>query len=108
MDDVADFLCLRCEAFPVCFVCKEQKVFGAIENTNGAEDDPIDVDSDRDGDKRSSSPRRTDAAPAAQTAHAIAPYLIASDPAPLLFRCKRCKQACHYEHCGLSVLPGTR
>lgn len=27
----------------------------------------------------------------------------ASEEAPLFFRCLRCRQACHYEHCKLNV-----
>ncbi|CAK9780669.1 hypothetical protein CC85DRAFT_293493 [Cutaneotrichosporon oleaginosum] len=100
VDDVASFLCSRCEAFPVCFVCKERKVHGSLENTHGAADDPIDVDEDGDSQARSSSrfPRKPRHTSASQTEAESASNLIKSDPAPLLFRCKRCKQACHYEH----------
>ncbi|BEJ14072.1 hypothetical protein CspHIS471_0312460 [Cutaneotrichosporon sp. HIS471] len=108
VDDFATFLCSRCEAFPVCFVCKEQEVIGAIENTNGAEDDPIDVDNDDGGAQGSPSPQTADDASPIKAKSVLAPNLIASDPAPLLFRCKRCKQACHYEHLRSPFADGQR
>lgn len=92
MDEGATFTCSRCEAFPVCFVCEQTHVKVSRPNTPaaaddgearekakknsqpGAEDEPITIDDDEEGG------------------------LIKSAPAPLLFRCDRCKQAAHYEH----------
>lgn len=91
VDDVALFLCSRCEAYPVCFVCRDRHLLGAADHSNGAEDDPIEVDS-------GSNSVEGDDGPPSKTTPMIAPNLIRSNPAPLLFRCKRCKQACHYEH----------
>lgn len=92
IDEAAKFTCSRCEAYPVCFVCEkspikvsrpgtpepedgdgaQEKVISASQP--GAQNEPIDVDDDEGG-------------------------LIKSASAPLLFRCDRCKQAVHYEHC---------
>ncbi|GMK53689.1 hypothetical protein CspeluHIS016_0102750 [Cutaneotrichosporon spelunceum] len=96
-DEVGTFLCSRCEAFPVCFVCKEQNIGGAIENNNHSEDDLIDVDNG-DGEAQQPSSPQTKDGTSDSTKPELAPNLILSEPAPLLFRCKRCKQACHYEH----------
>lgn len=92
IDEAATFTCSRCEAYPVCFVCQKSHIKvsrpGTPESGNGdsahntvkkpsqpgEEEEPIDVDDDEGG-------------------------LIKSAPAPLLFRCDRCKQAVHYEHC---------
>lgn len=91
IDEAATFTCSRCEAYPVCFVCDKSHIKvsrpgtpeseggdGAQEKAKmpsqpGREDEPIDVGDDEGG-------------------------LVKSTPAPLLFRCDRCKQAVHYEH----------
>lgn len=91
IDEAATFTCSRCEAYPVCFVCQKSHIKVSRPATPesvdgesaqdtakkpsqpGAEGEPIDVDDDEGG-------------------------LIKSAPAPLLFRCDRCKQAVHYEH----------
>lgn len=101
--ETATFLCQRCGAYPACFVCKEESVLGSSDHHNGTHDAPIVID----GDDNGASPEKADEAPIeakepSSSTFTIAPNLIPSNPAPLLYRCKRCKQASHYEHRELS------
>lgn len=116
----ATFLCESCETTPECFVChhsrlpgeKAQKHPSTIGTTNATAngsgtDEPIVIDSDDDGSGHNSAPPRTstpDERPKSEEAYLVAdPFkpdgLRDSKPAPLVFRCFRCKLGVHYEHC---------
>lgn len=75
---------------------------GTIANGH-ASDEPIIIDGDSENED--APPQKTPAAngsktvPRISSSEPINPGLIKSAPAPLLFRCYRCKQGVHYEHC---------
>ncbi|WOO77567.1 Chromodomain-helicase-DNA-binding protein 4 [Vanrija pseudolonga] len=116
----ATFLCESCETTPECFVChhsrlpeeKAQKPHPLANGTTstmangGGTDEPIVIDSDDDaggGNSAPPPPSTPDEPPKPVNAGPVEdPFrpdgLRHSKPAPLIFRCFRCKLGVHYEH----------
>ena len=92
IDESTSFVCTRCSSDPTCFVCHKEKVKTKVQTQvpNGVEDGKADEGAveDRPDEDVAMDEKKDDED---------------VDEAPLLFRCLRCHQACHYQHSQASI-----
>jgi len=100
IDDEASFLCSRCSSNPKCMVCHQDKLLAEPKEdvkSNGVLLSITDLKTDTNGE--------AEAGPSgSQTVidESEEEEVQQEDDGPLRFRCFRCKQEAHYEHCKLN------
>jgi hypothetical protein len=101
IDEEASFLCSKCSTNPKCMVCHQDKLVEDTNEevkTNGDISTVVDPKKDTNGEGK--------AGPGgSQTAEddMEEEEKIEDEDGPLRFRCFRCKQEAHYEHCKLQL-----
>jgi hypothetical protein len=99
IDEEASFVCSKCSANPNCMVCHQNKLPGDIKRevkTDGDTLSVVDPKKDTNGEEKAG-PDGSQKAKDEMEEEEIEE----EDDGPLRFRCFRCKQEAHYEHCKL-------
>jgi hypothetical protein len=103
IDEEASFLCSKCSTNPKCMVCHQNKVPGDPKEkkvkTNGDISSTVNPKKDVNGEGETgpSGPQTV------KDDIEEEEKLEEEDDGPLRFRCFRCKQEAHYEHCKLQL-----
>jgi hypothetical protein len=103
IDEEASFLCSKCSTNPKCMVCHQNKLPGDPKGeevkTNGDISSTTDPKKDINGEGEAGPSGSQTAKDRDETEEEEKGE--EEDDGPLRFRCFRCKQEAHYEHCKL-------
>ena len=102
IDEEASFLCSRCSSNPKCMVCHQDKLSADPKEdvkTNGIMPSIMDPKTVTNGDAEARPSGPQTAKGEEEEEEQVEEE--EADDGPLRFRCFRCKQEAHYEHCKL-------
>jgi hypothetical protein len=100
IDEEASFLCSKCSANPKCMVCHQNKLLEEVKEELKAKGDKSSV-TDPKKDTIGEGEAGPNGSQTAKDETEEEEKIEERDDGPLRFRCFRCKQEAHYEHCKL-------
>jgi hypothetical protein len=103
IDEEASFLCSKCSANPQCMVCHQNKLPGDPKGKEIKTNGDISSITDPTKDINAEGEAGLNGSQTAKEDMEEEEKLEEEDDGPLRFRCFRCKQEAHYEHCKLQL-----